>query len=84
MITQFSEAVATKPDGIAVMGHPGDDAFDPLIDDAESQGILVTVMNTELAEGRGEVRQPGHRLCGRRACTTRARRWPTRPSRAAA
>jgi len=48
MITQFQQSVATKPDGIAVMGHPGDAAFDPLIKDAESQGILVTVMNTEL------------------------------------
>ncbi len=48
MITQFSEAVATQPDGIAVMGHPGDEAFDPLIDDAVAQGIIVTVMNTEL------------------------------------
>ena len=37
MITQFSEAVATSPDGIAIMGHPGDDAFDPLIDDAVSR-----------------------------------------------
>ena len=34
MISQFQEAVAAKPDGIAIMGHPGDDAFDPLIDDA--------------------------------------------------
>jgi simple sugar transport system substrate-binding protein len=48
MTTQFQEAVATGPDGIAIMGHPGDEAFDPLIDDARSQGILVTVMNTEL------------------------------------
>jgi simple sugar transport system substrate-binding protein len=48
MITQFNEAVATSPDGIAVMGHPGDDAFDPLVQDAEDQGILVTAMNTEL------------------------------------
>jgi simple sugar transport system substrate-binding protein len=48
MVTQFSEAVAQQPDGIAVMGHPGDDAFKPLIDDAVSQGIVVTVMNTEL------------------------------------
>ena len=48
MITQFQQAMATKPDGIAVMGHPGDTAFDPLIDQAESQGIAVTVMNTEL------------------------------------
>ncbi len=48
MITQFGEAVATSPDGIAVMGHPGDDAFKPLIDDAVANGIIVTVMNTEL------------------------------------
>ena len=51
MITQFQQAMATKPraGSTAVMGHPGDDAFDPLIEQAEeSQGILVTVMNTEL------------------------------------
>jgi simple sugar transport system substrate-binding protein len=48
MISQFSQAVATKPDGIAIMGHPGDVAFEPLVDDAESQGIIVTSMNTQL------------------------------------
>ncbi len=48
MISQFQQAVATKPNGIAIMGHPGDTAFDPLIDDAESQGIIVTSMNTQL------------------------------------
>jgi len=48
MIQQFTEAVATSPDGIAVMGHPGDDAFSPLIEDAEAKGIIVTSQNTEL------------------------------------
>ncbi len=48
MITQFGEAVATQPDGIAIMGHPGDTAFDPLIDAAVAEGIIVTVMNAEL------------------------------------
>jgi simple sugar transport system substrate-binding protein len=48
MIQQFQEAVATKPDGIAVMGHPGSEAFDPLIEDAYVQGIQVTSQNTEL------------------------------------
>jgi simple sugar transport system substrate-binding protein len=48
MIQQFRESAATKPDGIAVMGHPGDEAFDPLIVDAESKGIIVTSQNTEL------------------------------------
>jgi simple sugar transport system substrate-binding protein len=48
MTTQFTQAVATKPDGIAIMGHPGDAAFDPLIADAESKGIIVTDMNVQL------------------------------------
>jgi simple sugar transport system substrate-binding protein len=45
MIDQFKEAVAAKPDGIAIMGHPGGDAFSALIDDAESQGIIITSGN---------------------------------------
>ncbi|MGO8695739.1 MAG: substrate-binding domain-containing protein [Rectinemataceae bacterium] len=48
MVTQFRSSMATKPDGIAVMGHPGDESFDPLIDQAESQGIIVTSDNTPL------------------------------------
>ncbi|MBN2117338.1 MAG: substrate-binding domain-containing protein [Anaerolineales bacterium] len=48
MITQFSEAMATSPDGIAVMGHPGNEAFAPLVDEAEEKGILVTSMNVQL------------------------------------
>ena len=59
MITQFQQAVATKPDGIAVMGHPGDDAFGPLIADAEKQGILVTVMNTELPKAEAQYGAAG-------------------------
>jgi len=48
MITDFKSAVATHPDGIAVMGHPGDDAFKPLVDDAVKSGIIVTSQNTTL------------------------------------
>ena len=48
MLTQFREAVATHPDGIAIMGHPGDDAFAPLVDEAEAAGIIVTSQNTTL------------------------------------
>ncbi len=50
MITQFAEAMATNPDGIAIMGHPGDEAFAPLVEEAEAQGIVVTSMNTQLPE----------------------------------
>ena len=45
MIDQFKEAVAAKPDGIEIMGHPGGAAFAALVDDAESQGIIVTSGN---------------------------------------
>jgi len=48
MIQQFQESAATKPDGIAVMGHPGDESFDPLIDAAVANGIIVTSQNTTL------------------------------------
>jgi simple sugar transport system substrate-binding protein len=64
MISQFTEAVATKPDGIAVMGHPGDTAFDPLIDDAESKGILVTSMNTQLATAEAKYAPNGFGYVG--------------------
>jgi simple sugar transport system substrate-binding protein len=59
MITQFNDAVATSPDGIAVMGHPGDAAFDPLIDQARQDGILVTVMNTELPKAQAKYSAEG-------------------------
>jgi simple sugar transport system substrate-binding protein len=48
MVRQFVEAAATKPDGIAVMGHPGNDAFEAVIDAAEADGIIVTSQNTPL------------------------------------
>ena len=38
MITQLQQAIATKVDGIAFMGHPGDAATDPQIDKAFAAG----------------------------------------------
>jgi len=64
MIQQFQEAVATSPDGIAVMGHPGDDAFSPLIDDAEAQGIIVTSQNTELPASFAKYQSKGFGYVG--------------------
>jgi simple sugar transport system substrate-binding protein len=48
MVSQFREAIATNPDGIAIMGHPGDDAYEAAVDEAESKGIIVTSQNTTL------------------------------------
>ncbi len=64
MTTQFTQAVATKPDGIAIMGHPGDTAFDPLIADAESQGIIVTSMNTQLPTAQAQYASKGFGYAG--------------------
>jgi simple sugar transport system substrate-binding protein len=64
MTSQFQQAVATKPDGIAVMGHPGDTAFDPLIDDAESQGIIVDSMNTQLPLAQAKYSAKGFGYTG--------------------
>jgi len=64
MTTQFQQAAATKPDGIAVMGHPGDTAFDPLIDAAESQGIIVTSMNTQLPTAQAKYATNGFGYAG--------------------
>jgi simple sugar transport system substrate-binding protein len=48
MVSQFKAAIATNPTGIAVMGHPGDKALKPWVDQAEKKGIIVTSQNTEL------------------------------------
>jgi simple sugar transport system substrate-binding protein len=50
MLNQFREALAAKPDCIAIMGHPGNDAFMPLVEDAEKQGVLITVGNSPLTQ----------------------------------
>lgn len=64
MVTQFEEAVAMNPDGIAIMGHPGDDAFGPLVDGAIAQGILVTSTNTQLHETQARHQAAGFGYVG--------------------
>jgi simple sugar transport system substrate-binding protein len=64
MIQQFKETVATNPDGIAVMGHPGDEAFTPLIDEAEGKGIIVTSQNTTLPESEEKYAANGFGYVG--------------------
>lgn len=48
MIADFKSAMAANPDGIAIMGHPGDDAYELLVDQAIAKGIIVTSQNTDL------------------------------------
>jgi simple sugar transport system substrate-binding protein len=64
MVTQFAEAAATKPDGIAIMGHPGDAAFSAVVADAEAQGIIVTSQNTTLPELEAQYKTAGFGYVG--------------------
>ncbi len=64
MVTQFAEAAATKPDGIAIMGHPGDDAFQSVVDDARAQGIIVTSQNTTLPQLEAQYSSSGFGYVG--------------------
>jgi simple sugar transport system substrate-binding protein len=64
MITDFKAAEATHPDGIAIMGHPGDDAFKPLIDEAEKAGIIVTSQNTQLPNNEAAYKAVGFGYSG--------------------
>ena len=48
MLDQFREAVAANPTCIEIMGHPGFDAWDGLVADARSEGILVTSGNASI------------------------------------
>ena len=48
MINQFKEALAADPDGIVIMGHPGEDAFEALVEEAIDRGIIITSGNNSL------------------------------------
>src|SRR3546814_15106295 len=48
MVSQFKEAIARRPDGISIMGHPGEAALGPLVDEARAAGIIVTTSNVDL------------------------------------
>ena len=64
MVNQLSEAIATAPDGIAIMGHPGDEAYAPLVEEAEAQGIIVTSQNTTLPELESQYASNGFGYVG--------------------
>ncbi|TIS70578.1 MAG: sugar ABC transporter substrate-binding protein, partial [Mesorhizobium sp.] len=45
MVQQLREAVAVKPNGIAMMGHPGDASIMPLAEQAHKDGIKTMYQN---------------------------------------
>ncbi len=48
MVQQLREAVAAKPNGIAMMGHPGEAAIMPLAEQAAKAGIKMMYQNVPL------------------------------------
>lgn len=59
MVTQFKEALGLRPDGIAMMGHPGFDALKDLVDEAFREGIVVTFQNVDIPEFREQYGPQG-------------------------
>lgn len=64
MVIQFQEAVAARPHGIAIMGHPGDEALAPFVAEARAKGIIVTSMNTTLPKLEEKYRMEGFGYVG--------------------
>jgi len=50
MTQQLREAVAAKPNGIAMMGHPGDAAIMPLAEEASKDGIKMMYQNVPVPQ----------------------------------
>ena len=48
MVQQLREAVASQPDGIAMMGHPGPSSIEPLAEEAAAAGILMMYQNVDV------------------------------------
>jgi simple sugar transport system substrate-binding protein len=50
MVQQLREAVAVKPKGIAMMGHPGDAAIMPLAEQAHKAGVKMMYQNVPVPQ----------------------------------
>ncbi len=64
MIDQFTEAMAAQPTGIVIMGHPGEAAFEALVDEAEAAGIIVTSGNNPLPNLEAKYQTNGFGYAG--------------------
>lgn len=64
MLTNFRQAVATSPAGIIVMGHPGDAAYGPLINEAVKKGIVITSIDTDLPATEAANKSKGFGFVG--------------------
>ena len=54
MVAQLRDAIAARPDGIAMMGHAGDAAIMPLAEEAAKQGIVMIYQNVDVPKVRAK------------------------------
>lgn len=64
MINQFKEALAAKPHGIVIMGHPGEGAFEALVEEAVGMGIVITSGNNPLPNLETKYKDKGFGYAG--------------------
>lgn len=64
MIENFRQGLAAKADGMVVIGVPGDDGYEPLIDQAFEQGAVVTCVDTPLPRLYQKYQSRGFGLIG--------------------
>ena len=64
MVTQWKEAIATKPNGIAMYGFMGPEAAKPLVDESFKKGIIVTTLNTSLVDLQAQYSTQGFGYVG--------------------
>lgn len=64
VVENFKQAVAAAPDGIVLMGLPGDDALAPFIQEAFEKGIHVTCVDTNLPETLKKYKSRGFGFIG--------------------
>ena len=50
MLNHFREGMAASPTCIGIMGHPGNDAFTDLVQEARDNGVVVTSGNAPLTQ----------------------------------
>ncbi len=64
VVENFKNAVAASPDGIVLMGLPGDDALAPFVKEAFEKNILVTCVDTNLPATLKQYKSRGFGFIG--------------------
>ncbi len=64
VVENFKKSISASPDGIVLMGLPGDDALAPFIDEAFDKGIIVTCVDTGLPKTLKKYKSKGFGFIG--------------------